>query len=248
MTTQSFLPLVDDSTGVVLGIVGISTTTFDGTETSYTLDAEPRILKKVLIDPKSGAASPFYMAVAFTPENVRNMSFRNVSGFISMATFYVPQNWRQPQGTVGNDFLRDQSGVYSFLKTGIDLSTPTAPVTTVPTAANGTVNWNITTQFLGAPACTFVDINWVRTLAVDFADIVPGSIEVGQPTPNTILPFVRAYVIQTPAVQGSKVVYTTIRFVKIMQVDPAPGNYVYPCVITADNGQKVNVNLTLTLT
>jgi len=248
MTSQSFLPLMDEGTGNLLGLVAITTTTFTGVETSFDLDGVARPLRKNIINPEFNAGTPFYMSALFSADQVRNFSYRNITGYIPMAAFYVSPRWRQPQGIVANDFLQDQSGVFFFLRTGLDVSNTTIAAPVAPTGTAGTVNWKLTTMFMGAPACTFTDVNWVTALSLDFHDIVPGSISIGTPTPNIIQNFVKAYVIQTPAIHGSTVVYNTLRFVKVTPTDPAPGNYVYPCVVTAANGQTLNIDLTLVVT
>ena len=243
---QSFLPVVGPNKGSVVGVVGITSTAYTGNETSVTLSGKAYDLIK--IEHNAGRTdSFFYMAVQMEHGAYSRKEYSAIAGFIPIAGFLVPNKWITPQGNAIDHLLKDQAGVMTFLKSGGSVVSLTPPVLTQPSASNGAFTWNLTGSFIGRPMCSFIDIDWVNALNASSGDYEPSAISVGTPSPGSITDFIRAYIVQMPGVQGTRITYRNIRFVKISAVDPTPGVYTYPCVISTHGAPDVQVNLLLTV-
>jgi hypothetical protein len=190
-------------------------------------------------------SSFFYMSISVTDSSIRNYSYQNLPNFIKLDKYIVTPSWIQTNSVATNNIKKSSAGVIDFIHNGSSITNLVVSAPVSPTATAGSIGWRMTSDFIGAPVCTFTDINWVQLLGVNFGDVVPASIVVIPPTRGTITSFVRAYVVQDPVSYGSGVLYNTIRFIKVSALDPVAGQYDYTCVITAVNGTTTTVTLSL---
>jgi hypothetical protein len=244
MANQNFLPLVSGTR--VLGVVPITQANFSSSSTTAVVNGNT-----VNVEWRSkdidGSSPVSFAVLPITASQLRTGYYKQLFPTLIDITQLVLRNrWFSVTALTTNDLLPTQNGVMHFLATGVDTGSITSTTQSPPTASNGTFVWNITTNFIGTSACTFTDVNWLELLATSYPGLEPVSVSLSDPTPNSILTNIRAYIVQTPGVFGAGgVVYNTLRFVKIRADDPTPGTYTYNATITAKNGLTTTVVISL---
>lgn len=239
--TQTFLPIITNDNRI-LGVTTIPQTTFDGTETSLTIQGNDTPIK--LIVPHAGNNSadtlqPMYMAITVTPSQERD----NFQSAFWLASFIPYSKWNTQLGFAANINL--ETNLIRLLR-GVNLGGTPAPSTPAVTVSNGAadVNWAIEVNMGEQHA--FVEVNWVMTMNVNSNNQSPASISLGTMTADPSNGEVLAFVVQSNApIMNDGVLMNTIRFVKISENPIPKGAYVWPAIVTNTDGSSATATFTL---
>lgn len=260
---QNIIPVLS-AKGMIEGFYPIASTTFAGTETSFTLSqgAIPittvTLPQRVLSTSAANASDRVQQFVAASWP-VAQESSKPWMGYAEL----VPNDksgyyswWSMPQVRIINHFSRGiyigslVSGMNAFNQTP---NPPEPPVIVTP----GALEWACSLDPVALnPECAFFDFNWVDLFAAQFP--LNQTAQGYQVVPLTITPltnpaggFFKASVLTGMGGQtiypGGGVVFNTIRILKL--ADPTPGAYTFTFSISANiNGVIESVPATLNLT
>jgi hypothetical protein len=237
---QTILPYITDS-GRVYGFFAITETTFDGTETTFTVAPGTTVTVKTVTLPPINANNVDSMRVtqymaAYFP--IAQEGQRPWTAYSTLVRTDMPNRlgyynwWSMPVMTVINHFGR---GTYlNALKFGLDpnigTSTPTPPPVTTPQ----TLTWATSIDPLDlSKNCSFFDFSWVDLFKsapafnpdVAGNTVVPISINVVSNPPGGVFKAVQVQNSGQTIYPGGGVSFDTIRILKLD--DAAPGTYTF---------------------
>mgnify|MGYP001465305289 CR=1 FL=1 len=245
MESQTWLPFLDKS-GCCHNILAIAAHTFAYSDTSATVGADTYSIRPVTYMPVTtdrGRSSDVrhYMAAVVNDADTRRR-YDSMKAMEINASF---SSWRQPAGT---SYLISNPGTMAafFLKSAA-LNTPVVYVP--PTASNATRTWAVNAPFSNAPACQFIDVNWLQETQAAFPSFDALSVSIGTATSDpgagaALKPFLVSTV--TPAIVNDTGVFSTIRVVRITKAAVPTGTYTWPLTLTNKGGQSITVSLTVT--
>lgn len=247
-STQSILPVLCGGNGQLLGFYPIASTTFDGTETSFTLSQGDIKITSVKLPPRVNDGSGYgvveYMAAYFDgPTDLRTEPWLGYQEFISNNDLGYRMQWYQP--TVGSGYVLTRGIFLSALEVSMD-QTPYVPdVPVPPTGGNATIYWKAKLGLNAAQyECAFFDFNWVvlfnaktegrhNPMRIEFISNPPGG-----EFKSTLVAFPSATV-------DGDIEFNTVRVVRLK--DAAPGDYPFVYKVTDRNNLSILCNLTLTI-
>jgi hypothetical protein len=244
-SVQTVLPAITKD-GLVRGFYPIASTTFDGSETEFTLsDGVVVPLSVVTLDPDPSSRFVFqYVAAVFPsglPYNYQPWSsadlIRADEGSYSWYTLPT-QGWMHHfgKGVMIN-------AIQSSLNT--DVEPPTGGSGT-PVPVDTTMNWaaSVPSAVLSGD-CSFFDFNWM-TLFSSKSALTPVRISVnGNPVDKDGNPVFRATVVGNPTATGTGVQFDTVRVMKLSA--NVLGAYTFNLRVTDDKGGTTDVVLTVTV-
>lgn len=249
---QSILPVMYQS-GRIIGYALITSTSFDGTETSYTLTdglVLPLTTVTLDVDPTQSARVTQYMAAVFSDGLPQ--------GFAPWASEYVLapdinetpyRMWRLPAQTWALQYV--PGNLVVALLSGMD--SPTTPPTTPspPTVSTPeTLYWKASVSYLTLLGdCPFFDFNWVTLFSAKTDTQALRIVVSANPAPiapSTQAPMVAKVVGQPVAVGAGSVRYDTIRIMRMVDALPA-NDYTFGFNIYDELGQVTPAVLTLTI-
>ncbi len=263
-SAQLILPIVLTS-GAVKGFFPITSTTFQGTETSFTLSDGAVPITTVTLPPKNNTGTydenrvSQYMAAQWPEVDDYAQPWR---GYTELVSSDVPNTigfyswWSMPAVMWFQHFGR---GSYlEAMKFNLDKyvtappSPPGPPVVTTPQ----TLNWATSLNAVAfSTNCAFFDFSWTSLFKTQF-------IEDPSQAGNTVIPLTISIVsnpaggyfkASTVSAQGSQVVvpgggvqFNTVRILRLQ--DPPVGTYTFTFAISANiNGVIDTVNAVLNL-
>lgn len=252
---QTVLPVVKQSNGMIMGFYAITSTTFAGTETSFTLSDGTVPLLSVTVDALNKtntqdadeARVQQFMAAVWPVAKEYQLPWRGYNEFIDPAR---PNNigyyswWSMPTVLWMKHFSLGtwlNSMKYGLSQYNIVAPTPggNPPVTTPQT-----LEWATSIDLAAfADGCTFFDFNWIDLFQAQLANdptvqgttVVPQSIQtVSNPGGGQF----KASVVQGVAgsagptvYPGGGVVFNTVRILKLM--DAPAGTYTFNFLVSA---------------
>jgi hypothetical protein len=256
---QSIIPAMHVD-GRVIGFYPVASTTFTGTETTYTTSDGVEVpLKVVTVDTNVHLRTVLqYVAAVFEPQ----YAIQNVPTHT-----YVVQRPEEPWASadliIGDPtrqswyslpaqtwFHRFNAGTYIYAtmhNLDIDIDPPTPP--TPPDGEDATMEWRASIDYAALFGdCSFFDFNWMTTFKTK-STTEPLRIVVKEnpaPTaPETISPLV-AKVIGIPTATTNGVIYDTIRILKLAD-SLEKKDYVFKFEIVDTKDLKTEVTFTLTV-
>lgn len=262
---QTILPYLTDS-GRVYGFFSIASTTFQGTETTFTVAPGQVVnLKTVTLPPTvsnnlmEAQRVEQYMA-AYFPSKIEGQE--PWIGYSTLLRADRPNDlgytswWSMPVITVVQHF---QNGTFidAMLKR-LDPPVPTASSQTPPPVTTPqALSWACSIDPIAfSPECAFFDFNWTNLFKTTPAydptvagnTVIPISIQV---VSNPAGGFFKAVIVQNAGqtiYPGGGVTFDTIRILRLQ--DPTPGTYAFNFSISYSNGtntQTVPAVLNLTV-
>lgn len=258
---QSFLP-IQGQDNRVFGIIAITPTTFTGSEDEFTIQVNSSDvvlpIKRVTYDSYTGAKQPSYLPGQGRVMAPRSMDYMAVDVEASLArTQYQDHGrllayisdftaWRQPPYAAFK--IQNRGELLHFLD-GAKIAT-VYPTPQTVSGSNIAVTWNISAEFVNVPSALFIDVNWQQEAAASLAPFQPLTVTIGAASADpgagaALRPFI---VMNSPAVVGDVVSYSTIRIVRVNPNIAVPtGVYTWPLTLTNKDGNTATVNLTLTV-
>jgi hypothetical protein len=254
-----------------MGFYAITTTTFNGSETSFNLADGSVPLMSVTTDPYNTtnvtdpdeARVSQFMAAVWPETKEYQLPWRGYSAFVDPS---VPNDigfyswWSMPTVSWFKHFGYGtylQSMKYGLGQVNVVAPTPpSGPSVTTPQA----LTWEATVDLQAfAPECSFYDFNWVTLFQLqptfdptqEGNTVIPANIStVSNPNGGAL----KAVVVQGiagsagPTVYpGGGVVYNTVRILRLAPV--TAGAYAFTFAISYTNGgEALSVNATLNLT
>jgi hypothetical protein len=261
-STQTIIPILD-TYGKAFGFCPISSTTFEGTETTYTLPDGPIAITTVTLPPKvtnSYDMNPVsqYMAAVYTPLQTPLQPWLGYAEFVNA---YSNQSigyyswWSMPTSGWLQHF-----GMGSFIesfKFNMDKYVYEAPAGQgAPAVTNGTMRWACTSDLAAFSSnYSFIDFNWLDLFAATLQqtpgyspgqEVIPLSITT---VSNPAGGFFKASVLQAQGAQiivpGGASMFDTIRILRL--ADPTAGTYTFDFAVSDNLGNTTPVTLTLTV-
>lgn len=263
-STQTIIPILDQY-GRSYGFFPVSSTVFQGTETSYALPDGPVEITTVTLPPKlqnntNVSRVDQYMAAVYTPAQVSVAPWRGYAEFVSSDR---PQNigfyswWSMPPG---NWFQHFGAGIFiNSFEYGMAEYVYEAPVGQgAPTVnnINATMTWSTVVDLAAFEnQASFIDFNWLDEFQAALkvnpnyslgSQIIPLSITT---VSNPAGGFFKASVVQALGSQsilpGGGVLFNTVRILRL--ADPTAGAYTFNFSIADNLGNTTPVTLTLTV-
>lgn len=244
---QSMLPILCGHDSLIRGFLPIAVYTFDGTETSLTIDGIEVPITTVTLPPVvsdgTGTRVEQYMAIVY-PTEVQLQ--RPWIGFTQLvlddeAQYLGAKHVMPTQGWKTRYYL---GPLVTNLMIGMANDTYVPPVQTPPTVVPATLRWvaSMKTNPTGLD-CQFFDFNWVDLFKASTTDIDPLSITiVSNPTGG----YFKSTLVPTPVIAPlGGVQYNTVRIIRLAEAPPA--DYVFTYKITDTNNQSTNATFTLTV-
>lgn len=245
---QTILPVYCGGQGNMMGWLSIQSTTFDGTETSFTTADGPIpvttvTLPHLVINDDLKRRVQQFMAVVFDDDDYyRKLPWLGYSAFVNTNESAYAMQWFQP--TMGSGYRFNRGPLFTDLTVRMDADngTPPAPIPD-PSVTPGTLRWvvNLKASDLSA-GCGFIDFNWVELFHAQTQDIDPLRIEIVSNPPSgefktTIVP----YPVVSPL---GAIEFNTLRLINLKPADP--GDYVFNYKVVDSRGHGTPVVLTLT--
>lgn len=263
--TQTVLPIVMPD-GRVYGFFPIEATTFNGTETEFTLSQGQVPITTVTLAPKNFTNTydeqrvEQYMAAQWPSDTEGVSPWR---GYRELVTVDQPQNigfyswWSMPVVSIMKHFGRGilwDALMFNMDQTPFVQPTPEPPVVTTPQSLTWATSINAQAF---ASECAFIDFNWVNLFQAVFVSdsqegngVVPMAITT---TSNPAGGYFKASVVTGATVgqtiyPGGGAVFNTVRILRLQ--DPPAGTYTFNFNITytLNGSNTMNVPAALTLT
>ena len=247
-STQTILPVICGGNGNIRGWLAIASTTFDGTETSFTTSDGPIsittvTLPKLVVNDGLKYRVYQYMAAVFDDDQERLRPWLGYTAFVSVDESQYAMQWFMP--TVGQGYRLNVGPLFTDLTVRMDADQGTPPSTpSAPSATPGAIRWaaSISMNDL-VNGCNFIDFNWVTLFKAKAQDSQPARIEV---VSNPVSGEFKTTIVPYPSVVGAGAIeFNTLRIIKLKPV--ASGPYVFHYQVVDHLGQATPVTLTLTV-
>ena len=228
-----------------IGWLIIASTTFDGTETSYTtvdgpVPVQPLTLPGLVTNEDLKVRVQQFMVAIFPTEDLHARPWLGYSAFVGASESQWAVQWFQP--TEGRGYLFNRGPFISDLTVRMDLSgAPVPNVPVPPDATPATLRWAVALGMNDLQVgCGFIDFNWVELFQTQ-ATYDPLRIEIVSNPPGgqfktTVVPFPAVTPTGSPE-------FNTLRIIKLKPVDA--GAYVFNYKVVGVNGLSTAVTLTL---
>ena len=240
---QTVLPVLTQD-GLIHGFYPITQTTFDGTETEYTLPDNvvvPLMVVTVDKDPNARALSQFVAAVfpAGLPFNYQPWSSASLidGGYGNYSWYTLPtQGWIHHFG---------KGVMINAIQSNLNTDSPTSNTEPPPEAVDGALTWTASVAYASiASDCAFFDFNWMTLFEVK-SGLKPVRITVLQNPAGSPAPF-KATVVGVPTASENGVIFNTIRIMKLAS-NIGLGVYTFQFRVVDVSGQTTDVDLALTI-
>jgi hypothetical protein len=243
---QTILPIFCGGNGNLQGFFTIASTTFNGSETSFTLADGAVPIQSVTLPKKVSDGSNYgvqqYMAVVYPDDQVSKRPWVGHSAWVDTNDTGYAISYSMPsQGW----YTRYNRGtLITNLRVNMAALSMTPPSSTPPSATNATQRWVASMNRLSSELeCGFFDFNWVSLFKASSPSIDPLSITIvsnpaGGVFKSTLVPY------QVVAGQGG-VQFNTVRIIRLL--DAAAGTYVFNYQVTDTKGNTTPCTLTLTV-
>jgi hypothetical protein len=246
-STQTILPVICGGNGNIRGWLTIQSTTFDGTETSFTtsdgaIPITTVTLPKLVVNDDLKHRVFQYMAAVFPDSQEHLRPWLGYSAFVSADESQYAMQWFMP--TVGQGYRLNIGPLFTDLSVRMDADQGTVPaVPPAPSVTPGTLRWalSMTMNDLSA-SCGFFDFNWVNLFKAQSQN-QPLRIEtVSNPSSGEF----KTTLVPYPTTIGAGAIeFNTLRIIKLKPV--AAGTYVFHYQVVDQHGQATPVTLTLTV-
>lgn len=244
---QSILPVVCGGNGNIQGFFPIATTTFNGTETSITIDGFPVAITTVtlpkVVSDNTGTRVQQYMAAVYPDNVVRKKPWIGYASFVDNDDVgYLGARHVMPtQGWHTSYYL---GPLVTNLKVTMYDESFTPAVQPPPVVQNGTIRWvaSMDSNPTGLD-CGFFDFLWTDLFKASTTGIDPVSINVVSNPPGG---YFKSTLVPTPVVAPlGGVQFNTVRIIRLQ--DTPAGTYTFNYVVTDTKNQSTNCQLVLTV-
>lgn len=244
---QSILPIICGHDSLIQGFFPIAVTTFDGTETSFTVDGNPVAITTVTLPTKVDDGTGFgvkqYMAVVYPTEQKLERPWLGYSTFTpdDDAQYMGARHVMPTQGWKTQYYL---GPLVTNLLVGMADDVFNPQVINPPTVQNGTIRWvaSMDTNPTGLD-CGFFDFLWTDLFKASTNGIDPLMLEI---VSNPAGGFFKSTLVPSPVVSPlGGTFFNTVRIIRLL--DTPPGNYVFTYKVTDTKNQTTNCQLTLTV-
>lgn len=243
--------LVQGSVGAasIVGWLPIASTTFVGTERTFTTSDGPIGITTMTLPPlaSDGTAGTHrvqqYMAAVFPEKDERLRPWIGYSDFVDTRDSQYAMQWFMP--TQGQGYRLNQGPIVLDLRVAMDAddgAPPTPP--DPPDTTAGTLRWVTSVQMNDLQVgCPFIDFNWVELFKAQTEGKDPLRIEiVSNPVSGEFKSTIVPYPVVAPL---GGVEFNTVRIIKLHPA--AAGAYVFNYKVVDTAGQATPVVLTLTV-
>lgn len=246
-STQTILPVICGGNGNIRGWLAIESTTFDGTETSFTTADGPIAittvtLPKLVINDGLKYRVYQYMAAVFPDDQERLRPWLGYTAFVGVDESQYAMQWFMP--TEGQGYRLNVGPLFTDLMVRMDADQGTPPSTPpAPDVTPGVLRWAVSVSMNDfVNGCNFLDFNWV-TLFNAKSQNQPLRIEI---VSNPASGEFKTTIVPYPAVVGAgSVEFNTLRIIKLKPV--SAGTYTFNYSVVDQTGQSTPVVLTLTV-
>lgn len=243
-SVQTVLPAMDES-GRVYGFYPIASTTFTGSETTFTLPDTEVPVKSVTVDP--GHSVTQYMAAVWPIGLAHNYKpWEGSASFVTNSEGYYRWYSMPTQGWVTHF---GAGTLIKALNQGMT-SSYSAPSSAAPVAASAAMEWTASIDYSALYGDQrFFDFNWMTVFAAKSSLSPVRIVVLSNPAPiapSTVSPL-KATVVGTPVPTNNGPVYDTVRILKLGEEGLDQGEYVFTFRVYDDRGQSTPVTLTLTV-
>jgi len=246
--TQSFLPIRSAQRGI-LGVVPISTQTFNGNETSisvgdlvFSIEKSPFHSTRITAD----RFHLFMMVIPVTEYQVRTGLYRTpnfigVNDLIGYTPGYTIRGMTSQPGVI-IDWIT-QFLIYGVPILGNVLASEPAE------EEESDMRWEIEAPFSSSGECSFVDIDWMDTFVDNVEGSPPVSIDVQPPDDELFNSKVKCFVVGSvvEALVIPSQTPRTLRFVKTTTGSVEPMVGVFTLNVLRQDGSHFNISLELTI-
>lgn len=257
---QTILPVIENcgSTALVLGFFPISATTFDGTETTFTLSSGTVDIESYTVAETTDQGHGLdgvsqYMAMVLSYRQAKDNIITGYVDFVSAGNDGYYSSWAMPS----RDWVhRYNAGtLLQSLRVGMASTTYTSPsAPDAPEGSDATLKWAASVDLTtNGSQCAFFDFNWINLFQTSMkTDGTNGALiplSIATKTNPSGGYFKAAYIASKPVIiPGGAPLFNTIRIIRLKQDVPA-GDYgfVFTISYTKDSIQ-VSTDVTLTLT
>jgi hypothetical protein len=260
-STQTIIPVivgnrngpVDDAghqlmtNGTIVGWFSIASTTFDGTERSFTMTEGPLPITTVTL-PQLVQGSPThrveqYMAAVFNDLDEKTKPWLGFHGFIDTRESQYALQWFMP--TQGQGYRFNRGPLITDLTVRMNANAGGGiPAVPPPVVTPAGLKWAVALTMADmAPDCGFFDFNWVELFKAQTVGYEPLKIEiVSNPASGEFKTTIVPFPVTLP--QGS-VEYNTLRIIKLQPV--SAGDYEFNYLVKDTHGGSTPVKFTLTI-
>ena len=245
----------------IVGYLPIAETEFDGTETTFQVQAGPGgsvNVSSLRLPTKVQDGSTFhqvqeYMVAYYDQPESNSAPWLGYPSFISADDTGYYSRWSLPTITRKHHYGRGV--LFGSLWSRMNIyPAPVDPGPPTPPGENGTLRWAASMNIASAGReCAFFDFNWMTL----FQATPPPGFQPGQLTPLSIVPtsqpeegeFKAAVLQRQTILPGGGVVFDTVRIVRMLD-NVVAKDYTFDFAITQvdQEGRIGTTNVTLTLT
>lgn len=247
-STQTILPVICGGNGNLRGWLAIASTTFDGTETSFTTSDGPVAITTVTLpslvvndDLKHRVHQ--YMAAVFPDDQEHLRPWLGYTAFVGVDESQYAMQWFMP--AVGQGYRLNVGPLFTDLTVRMDADAGTPPSAPgAPSVTSGTLKWSASISMNDlVNGCNFIDFNWVTLFKASAQDNQPLRIDI---VSNPASGEFKTTIVPYPSIVGAgDVEFNTLRIIKLKPV--AAGAYTFNYNVVDQQGQATPVTLTLTI-
>jgi hypothetical protein len=247
--SQSFLPIFEARTKIIHGMVAISSTPFDGDETTIDIGGQTYSLVKNEPVSTQNPALQWHMALTMTYDQFRKENYKSIPGFIPLNDILPGQWWtstnlgaykHEQLGALINGLLFSFGGNFTVI-------VEDDPVVDDSAAA---YSWTASVPFANYPQCSFFDLNWVEAVQLDNDEGAPVNLVITDVTDELDAPQskLKAVVVIKGQPELNRATYNTIRLVKMpLAIVEAGEEYKIKATIYGQNGFQEDVEILVTI-
>jgi hypothetical protein len=240
MPLQAFLPVVDDLTGVVLGLAPIQPLDFEGTETTVMVGGKafPAGITTFF------SQSVSYVSIRLSGGSRVSPNYPEVPGLIPISDLYTPSAWLLTKAWSNEgEHLQPQAVLLRALRSGLivvggNVTTSPAPEPAAPST------WLVEVPLKDAPACSFWDMPF-STGSLYASGLPAREFIVGAPTPALVIDAqVRIFLFNDAGqvtVPGAST--NSLRFIKMVSAALPSTLFIYNAIATFQEGGTQDITL-----
>lgn len=244
---QSIIPVICGHDSLIQGFFPIAVHTFDGTETTVTIDGSPVAITSVtlpaVVDDGNGQRVRQYMAAVYPTEQKLTRPWIGYASFTpdDDAQYLGARHVMPTQGWKTTYYL---GPLVTNLMVNMADDAFSPEVVNPPSVQNGTIRWaaSMASNPTGLD-CGFFDFLWTDLFKASTQGIDPLMISI---VSNPAGGYFKSTLVPNPTVSPlGGVFFDTVRIIRLQ--DAPAGDYVFNYAVTDTKNQVTNCQLTLTV-
>lgn len=252
MFYQSFLPVVNAISGIMLGMVPIeANTVFTGDEVTYTIGGYEFDVKRTsFFVAQSSDYLRSYMAISQHPTTrLHGASYQAIPGFIPIEDLFTDHPWQMVKSMTNERKGLEQSIFIRALNSGQMSRVEAVPLPPPAPPSSGISNWAFELPLRNAPVCTFADIPFSYGRLYT-SDLPAKALSLSLPVPSGVIDhWVKIFMFTDPGQYSAKgATSNSLRFIKMMSGILPSDTFEYAGEATLEDGSTETVNMTVTFT